>query len=57
MNDPILMEIRKHREEILQEYGSLRAYHEAILERQKQYGDRLVSLSPKRKEMKDLVQK
>ncbi len=49
MNDPILAEIRKHREEILQSYGSLRAYHDAIIHQQKQYANRLVSLQPKKK--------
>jgi hypothetical protein len=49
MTDPILNEIRKNREEILQSYGSLRAYHNAIVEQQKEYADRLVSLPPKRK--------
>ena len=49
MSDPIIEEVRKHREEILQSYGSLRAYHNAMIEEQKQYGDRVVTLTPKRK--------
>ena len=49
INDPIVEEVRKHRKEILDSYGSLRAYHNAILEKQKEYGNRLVSLSPKKK--------
>ncbi len=48
INDPIVMEIRKARREIFDKYGSLRAYHKAIMEKQKEYGNRLVTLSPKR---------
>jgi len=48
MDDPIVKEVRKARREVLESYGSLRAYHNAILARQVDYGERLVSLSPKR---------
>ena len=48
INDPIVKEVRKSRREILESYGSLRAYHNAILEKQAQYGSRVVTLSPKK---------
>jgi hypothetical protein len=48
INDPIVKEVRKSRREIFEFYGSLRAYHNAILEKQTKYGSRLVSLSPKK---------
>ena len=48
INDPIVKEVRKVRQEIFASYGSLRAYHKAILEKQKELGSRLVTLSPKR---------
>ena len=47
INDPIVEEVRKSRREILESYGSLRAYHNAILEKQAEYASRLVTLSPK----------
>lgn len=46
-NVPIVDEVHKIREEILQQYGSLREYHEAVVEQQKQYKDRLVSYPTK----------
>ena len=46
INDPIVEEVRKSRREILESYGALRAYHNAILEKQTEYADRLVTLSP-----------
>ncbi len=57
INDPIVEEVRKHRKEILDSYGSLRAYHNAILEKQKEYGNRLVSLSPKKKISNNRIQR
>jgi hypothetical protein len=48
INDPIVKEVRKVRQEIFAAYGSLRAYHKAILEKQKEFGSRLVTLSAKR---------
>ena len=48
INDPIVKEVRKSRREIFESYGSLRAYHNAILEKQTEYGSRLVTLSPKK---------
>lgn len=48
-DDPVVAEVRRHRQEILESHGSLRAYHKAVLEKQKAYGERLVSLNPKRK--------
>ena len=47
ITDPIVEEVRKSRREIFESYGSLRAYHNAILEKQTEYGGRLVTLSPK----------
>jgi hypothetical protein len=47
INDPIVEEVRTSRREILESYGSLRAYHNAILEKQTEYANRLVTLSPK----------
>jgi hypothetical protein len=48
IDDPIVKEVRKSRREIFESYGSLRAYHNAILEKQMKYGSRLVTLSPKK---------
>jgi len=48
INDPIVTEVRKVRQEIFNTYGSLRAYHEAIIEKQKEYQNRLITLSAKR---------
>ena len=48
INDPIVKEVRKVRQEIFASYGSLRAYHKAILEKQKAFGGRLVTLPAKR---------
>ena len=48
IDDPIVKEVRKSRREIFVSYGSLRAYHNAILEKQMEYGSRLVTLSPKK---------
>lgn len=48
INDPIVEEVRKVRQEIFKTYGSLRAYHKAILEKQKEFSERLVTLSAKR---------
>ena len=48
IDDPIVKEVRKYRREIFESYGSLRAYHNAILEKQLEYGSRLVTLSPKK---------
>ena len=48
INNPIVKEVRKSQREILESYGSLRAYHNAILEKQAEYGSRLVTLSPKK---------
>ena len=42
MEDPIVKEVRKHREEILESYGSINTYHEAVMENQKKYGKRLI---------------
>ena len=42
MNDPIVKEVRKARTTILKKYGTLKAYHESILKKQKKYGNRLV---------------
>ena len=50
MHDSVVSEVRKHREEILSGYGSLRNYHKAIIEQQKKYADRLISLPPKKKD-------
>jgi len=49
MKDPIIDEIHKHRDEILKKYGSFQAYHQVVMESQKQYGSRLVSLPTKKK--------
>ena len=57
IDDPIVREVRKHRKEILESHGSLRAYHNAILEKQKEYRDRLVCLSPKRIESNQRIQR
>lgn len=54
-DDPIVSEVRKHRLEILESYGSLRAYHKAVMKKQKTYGERLVTLNPKRKHVQDSV--
>ena len=48
IDDPIVKEVRKARQEIFESYGSLRAYHNAVVERQMEYAGRLVTLSPKR---------
>ena len=42
MEDPIVSEVRKYRKRILESYGSIRAYHEAVMESQEQYGNRLI---------------
>ncbi len=47
IDDPIVKEVRKSRREIFESYGSLRAYHNATLEKQIEYGSQLVTLSPK----------
>lgn len=52
MYDPIVEEVRKHREEILPSYGSGRACHTANIEEQKQYGNRLVSMPPMKSDTK-----
>ena len=54
IDDPIVKEVRKARQDIFKSYGSLRAYHNAILEKQKAYGNRLVTLSPKKIDLKAL---
>ena len=48
IDDPIVKAVRKSRREIFESYGSLRAYHNAILEKQMEYGSRLVTLPPKK---------
>lgn len=48
IDDPIVKEVRKSRREIFESYGSLRAYHNAILRKQMEYGSRLVTLPPKK---------
>ncbi len=55
INDPIVEEVRKSRREILESYGALRAYHNAILEKQTEYADRLVTLSPEVISLTDVV--
>ena len=48
INDPIVTEVRKVRQKIFNTYGSLRAYHEAIIEKQKEHQNLLITLSAKR---------
>jgi hypothetical protein len=48
IDDPIVKEVRKSRREIFESFGSLRAYHNAIIEKQMEYGSRLVTLPPKK---------
>lgn len=43
INDPIVKEVRKARSTIFKMYGTLNAYHKAILEKQKKYCNRLVT--------------
>ncbi len=45
--DPIVREVRKSRANIFKTYGSLKAYHDAIIEKQKKYSNRLVTLNKK----------
>lgn len=48
IKDPLLKEVRRIRREILESHGSMRNYHNAIIENQKKYGNRLVSHPPKK---------
>ena len=46
-NDPIVEELHKIREELLEEYGGLDGYFEHLLEVQEQMKDRIVSREPR----------
>ena len=50
IDDPITAAVRKARRDILESHGGdIRAYHADVMKRQKELGDRLVSLSPKKR--------
>lgn len=48
MNDEIVDQVRKSREEILRSFGSKESYYTHITHIQSTYGNRLVSRTPKR---------
>ncbi len=48
MNDEIVEQVRRNREEILRSFGSKESYYTHITHTQSNYGNRLVSRSPKR---------
>jgi len=48
MNDEIVDQVRKNREDILRSFGSKESYYTHITQTQSTYGNRLVSRTPKR---------
>ena len=48
MNDEIVNEVRRTREQILQRFGSMERYNEHLMVKQLEYGSRLISRCPKR---------
>jgi len=48
MTDENVKKVRKTRARILQRFGSMERYNEHLMEKQMEYGSRLVMLSPKR---------
>lgn len=49
MEDPIVKEVREIREKIIAQYISIREFHEAMMEYQKQFKDQLVSFPTKKR--------